>query len=380
MLNDVCNVLIIDVILFFNICLYKCLKLVKKYNMFVPNSRIISRLADCRIDGRVDEHFEHELGNDNNKFDYDENIYNQRERMQEVVNDIMETDTSLTSVDKYGSQAEYDKAMSGNLGTDKYSMENKERYTRSHYMANPTVYNGAYEVTNQTNTKVKRNDNLGHYINDMCRRQEHPEVINKQSDKQQYSSKYDEADYEDVEPILKNSKKNNTQYKNNDKAIVPRKQQYSDNDYQYNDDIDMSEYQYEDEHFGRESFGPRMNLKEMFNKTYICIKKNTLIAIVVGVIIALLLIYSICVHRKLSKIQNQQFDMNNKMSNMKIVPLANTVGGFNNNYGNNTYNNNRNNNNYNNANDNNGFVYLRSPDPPINNTMNINNNTYNDII
>ena len=197
--------------------------------MFIPNSRIISRLADCRIDGRVDERFENELGKENNKFDYYDDVYNQRERMQEVVSDIMETDTSLTSVDKYGSQAEYDRAMAENLGTDNYSMSNKERYTRSHYITKPTVYNGSGEVSNLSNRKVRRNNNLGYYIDEMSRRQEH--------DKQQLNYKIQQQrkpQYQDIE--------DNYQYEEDIKPILVKKQSIKQQRKPQYEDIDNDQY------------------------------------------------------------------------------------------------------------------------------------------
>ena len=367
--------------------------------MFIPNSRIISRLADCRIDGRVDERFENELGKENNKFDYYDDVYNQRERMQEVVSDIMETDTSLTSVDKYGSQAEYDRAMAENLGTDNYSMSNKERYTRSHYITKPTVYNGSGEVSNLSNRKVRRNNNLGYYIDEMSRRQEHDkQQLNnniQQQRKPQYEDIEDNYQYEEnIKPILVKKQpikqQRKPQYENIDndqysKHIIkpsykqrPIKQQYEDIDENI-DEIseyeDMDNEQYNDQY--RESFAPIKRFKNMFNKSYICINKNTLVIAVVVIIIALLLVYSYCVNKKLNKLQNQQSDISNKMNNMKIIPLSNILGG------NGVQQNNNNNINQNNNNDNNninnGIMYLRSPDPPLK-PLNNSNNIYNDII
>ena len=92
--------------------------------MFIPQSRIIERLADCRLNGYPDEHTE-QFYNDNNNvvyFDTSANRYNQNERMDKMINNIARNPDELTNVNANSStQKDYINNMTNMLNNSNFN-------------------------------------------------------------------------------------------------------------------------------------------------------------------------------------------------------------------------------------------------------------------
>ena len=84
--------------------------------MFIPQPRVIERLADCRLNGYPDTNTESFYKGNPQTFDADENKYNQRERIDKVVNSLIVEPDTLTNVNANSyTQQDYINDMSNKL-------------------------------------------------------------------------------------------------------------------------------------------------------------------------------------------------------------------------------------------------------------------------
>ncbi len=90
--------------------------------MFIPNPKIVSRFADTRLSGCVDELFENSMRENNNiNFDYIQNNLTSENRLNNCVNEIMEQPDEITNVNRFGDQQAYKQAMLNNLNTANFA-------------------------------------------------------------------------------------------------------------------------------------------------------------------------------------------------------------------------------------------------------------------
>ena len=96
--------------------------------MFIPQSRVLERLADCRINGLPDRDTEKFYNNGNILEDVQENKYNQRERMNMVVNDLTVVPDTLTNVNMAPTQQEYIDKMTDKLSNSNFNNIANEKF------------------------------------------------------------------------------------------------------------------------------------------------------------------------------------------------------------------------------------------------------------
>ena len=89
--------------------------------MFAPNYNIISRFANTRVNGCSDKQFEHFMRETTGVIDYDEHKYDNKERLQECVSEIVDEPDKITNVNTFGDQQEYRKTMTDNLNNANFA-------------------------------------------------------------------------------------------------------------------------------------------------------------------------------------------------------------------------------------------------------------------
>lgn len=99
--------------------------------MFIPNSRIVSRLADCHLSGYNDETFENLLKEQQSGNSYAEPLKDDKKRrMQECLNDLIEDDNDILDTNKSDRRNEtfnndYDNDEDYNNGIERMSLKSK---------------------------------------------------------------------------------------------------------------------------------------------------------------------------------------------------------------------------------------------------------------
>ena len=90
--------------------------------MFIPQPRVIERLADCRLNGYPDVNTESFYKGNPQTFDQNENKYNQHERINKVVNNIVVEPDTLTNVNQNGNtQQDYIDTMTNKLANSNFN-------------------------------------------------------------------------------------------------------------------------------------------------------------------------------------------------------------------------------------------------------------------
>ena len=99
--------------------------------MFIPQPRVIERLADCRLNGYPDVNTESFYKGNPQTFDQNENKYNQHERINKVVNNIVVEPDTLTNVNQNGNtQQDYIDNMTNKLNNSNFNNIVNESYTQ----------------------------------------------------------------------------------------------------------------------------------------------------------------------------------------------------------------------------------------------------------
>ena len=99
--------------------------------MFIPNSRIVSRLADCHLSGYNDETFENLLKEQQSGNSYSEPLKDDKKRrMQECLNDLIEDDNDILDTNKSDRRNEtfnnnYDNDEDYNDGIERLSLKSR---------------------------------------------------------------------------------------------------------------------------------------------------------------------------------------------------------------------------------------------------------------
>lgn len=129
--------------------------------MFIPQSRVLNRLADCRLSGYPDVNTEEFYGmcsqTENNEtkqqeyIDKNKHRYDQCERMDKMINDIVVDPDILTDVNMNGStQQEYVNTMTdklSNSGFNTLSQPHREQ-TRETYIEPQQNYQPSQQIVN----------------------------------------------------------------------------------------------------------------------------------------------------------------------------------------------------------------------------------------
>ena len=124
--------------------------------MFIPNSRIVSRLADCHLSGYNDETFERLMKEQQSGNAYEEPLKDDKKRrLQECLNDIIENDNDILDTNKTDRKENFKEDLNENIKQYQQMQRIKENEENNQY-DNTTGYDFDNEEENEEE-KFRRN-------------------------------------------------------------------------------------------------------------------------------------------------------------------------------------------------------------------------------
>lgn len=132
--------------------------------MFIPQPRVIERLADCRLNGYPDVNTESFYKGNSQTFDQQENKYNQHERINKVVNNIVVEPDTLTNVNQNSNtQQDYIDNMTNKLNNSNFNNIVNESYTQpiANDSKQPLVVNHGCSNEEKTGNAYRNGSPLG---------------------------------------------------------------------------------------------------------------------------------------------------------------------------------------------------------------------------